>query len=372
MSEYEYTEFRALDRTLSKAAQELLGEVSSRAMITARRFSVVYNFGGSLRADPMEMLAEHFDVYVFITNYGHRKFAVRLPSDRVDDAQLTRFLHEYALTVHHFPESVVLCWTWNGEDVEWSDGERWLDGLLGVRQEILNGDLRPLFLGWLCGYLYDRHIEEEEPDQATPPIAGLDALTPSQEALCELLNLSEQDLRAHVPDPALAEEEDLTEMGWDELAEAISTMSTTQQRDWLLRFAEDEGEDTRYPFLQWLKKRAVRQQPRLVTAADIDLDEPIYEEFVEQATMDANSEEEQLIGFAAMLEDEVPLPFDTWLLGSPVRVREINELDGSLVAVCVDEADREVTVPLSRLPLPTPPPAGASWIAAWVQWVSGR
>ena len=46
MSEYQYYEFRAIDRPLSKADKEYLRSVSSRAEISASSFVNVYTFGG--------------------------------------------------------------------------------------------------------------------------------------------------------------------------------------------------------------------------------------------------------------------------------------------------------------------------------------
>lgn len=50
MSEYQYYEFRALDRPLT-AEQQRLRSLSSRAEISATRFTSEYSFGG-FRGDP--------------------------------------------------------------------------------------------------------------------------------------------------------------------------------------------------------------------------------------------------------------------------------------------------------------------------------
>jgi len=45
MSEYQYYEFRAIDRPLDRAAQEALRSISSRARITATSFTNHYEWG---------------------------------------------------------------------------------------------------------------------------------------------------------------------------------------------------------------------------------------------------------------------------------------------------------------------------------------
>ena len=45
--------------------------------------------------------------------------------------------------------------------------------------------------------------------------------------------------------------------------------------------------------------------------------------------------------------------------------------DGGLKAVCEHRGERP-RIALPDLPLPSPPPSGAEWIAAYRRWVRGR
>lgn len=90
---------------------------------------------------------------------------------------------------------------------------------------------------------------------------------------------------------------------------------------------------------------------------------------VEQATVDAYDEYEQLTGFHIMIEEHLAVPFRTSILGAPVTVTKIDLLPGSgIVAICSRGAHRQATGILD-LPLPTPPPAGSEWIDAYWHWV---
>lgn len=79
------------------------------------------------------------------------------------------------------------------------------------------------------------------------------------------------------------------------------------------------------------------------------------------------------MGFYTMLENDLKLPFDTEVLGVKVTVESIDFAgDDRLVAVCRKGAKRQ-RVSLMDLPLPSPPPEGAEWIAAyrhWLRWES--
>jgi hypothetical protein len=88
---------------------------------------------------------------------------------------------------------------------------------------------------------------------------------------------------------------------------------------------------------------------------------------IEEATIDAHDEEEQLMGFANLLEENVAVPFDTTVLGVKVTVTSIGQGSRRMVAHCVRGKHRQA-ISLLDLPLPEPPPQGAEWIAAYRHW----
>ena len=47
---------------------------------------------------------------------------------------------------------------------------------------------------------------------------------------------------------------------------------------------------------------------------------------IEEATIDAYGESEQIVGFYTMIEDHLAVPFETTLLGMPVSVRAVDRL----------------------------------------------
>jgi hypothetical protein len=97
-----------------------------------------------------------------------------------------------------------------------------------------------------------------------------------------------------------------------------------------------------------------------------DLDELIHE-----ATVDCYGEDEQLDGFANMLENDLAVPFETTVLGVTVTVKKIDQNESGIVAVCVRGEYRQV-ISIIDLPLPDPPPPGSEWIAAYRRWARRR
>ena len=62
MSEYQYYEFRAVDRPLAQKQIEKLRRYSSRAEITRNSFINVYNYG-DFGGDPEKLIENSFDVF---------------------------------------------------------------------------------------------------------------------------------------------------------------------------------------------------------------------------------------------------------------------------------------------------------------------
>jgi hypothetical protein len=67
MSEYQYYEFQAIDRPLSREEQEQLRALSSRARITATSFTNEYHWG-NFRGDPRRMVERYYDAHLYVAN----------------------------------------------------------------------------------------------------------------------------------------------------------------------------------------------------------------------------------------------------------------------------------------------------------------
>ena len=93
MSEYQYYEFLALDRPLTSKQREELRQLSTRAEITATRFTNEYHWG-SFRGDPNQMMAAYFDAFLYLANWGTRHLMFRIPRTALD----TEYAEQYCYT----------------------------------------------------------------------------------------------------------------------------------------------------------------------------------------------------------------------------------------------------------------------------------
>jgi len=91
------------------------------------------------------------------------------------------------------------------------------------------------------------------------------------------------------------------------------------------------------------------------------------DELIEEITVDAYGEDEQLSAFCQVIEDEVPLPADGFVIGEPVSVVEI-DYDGNerrgLTARCRREDGSEHVLGASEVVFPKGS-VGARYIAAY-------
>jgi hypothetical protein len=93
---------------------------------------------------------------------------------------------------------------------------------------------------------------------------------------------------------------------------------------------------------------------------------------IEEATVDAYDESEQVGGLLVMIYDHLAVPFETTVLGVPVSVKAVDLTErGEIVAICTRGRIRQ-PIPILDLVLPSPPPAGAEWIEAYRDWTGGR
>jgi hypothetical protein len=95
------------------------------------------------------------------------------------------------------------------------------------------------------------------------------------------------------------------------------------------------------------------------------------EALIEEAIVDAYGDAEQQVGFLTMLEEHLTVPFITEILGVAVRVDRVDLNDAEeIVAICRRGRQRQ-SIPILDLPLPSPPPDGWEWIAAYRHWARG-
>jgi hypothetical protein len=187
VSEYQYYEFRAIDRPLTQQQMQELRDLSSRAEITPTSFTNVYNWG-DFRGNSKELIEEYFDAFVYLANWGTRRLMFRLPKRLLDLAGVSQYRAGDGLRLWEAGEHLVVALSAEEEWGGWEEGKGWMDTLLPLRDELLAADFRSLYLGWLVAALGGK-MEEEAAEPPVPP--GLQDLSAAQQGLVRFLRLDD-------------------------------------------------------------------------------------------------------------------------------------------------------------------------------------
>ena len=174
MSEYQYYEFQALDKPLTRQQQKELRSLPSRAEITATSFVNEYNYG-DFRGEPQKLMGRYFDAFCYLANWGTRRLMFRLPKTVLDARTARRYCHSDAASVTETADHVIidLCLERDPDD-EWLEGSGLLAGMIQARSDLAAGDLRLLYLAWLLGIQRADEEDDDFEDETEPPVpAGL-------------------------------------------------------------------------------------------------------------------------------------------------------------------------------------------------------
>ena len=175
MSEYQYYEFLALDQPLTREQRAELRSISSRAEITATRFVNEYQWG-DLKGDPLQMVKEYFDAFLYLTNWGTRQVMFRLSHGVLDPEIARQYCATGTASLVETGSHLILNLYVDQEEPDdyWDEPGGQLAAMVQARSELAAGDLRLLYLAWLLALQSDEvDFEESEP----PVPAGLGNLS---------------------------------------------------------------------------------------------------------------------------------------------------------------------------------------------------
>lgn len=139
-------------------------------------------------------------------------------------------------------EHVVLEFSSQDEEGDgWTEGEHWMPSLISIRDELMRGDLRALYLSWLASFLErgwdDDGANDEEREPPVPP--GLRKLSASQRALADFLRIDEELLEVAADgsygEPAAAPSR-------AEMARWVEALPAGEKGAYLVRFLAEDGD----------------------------------------------------------------------------------------------------------------------------------
>ena len=261
MSEYQRYEFMTTDRPLTRAQLDAVNALSSHIEASATHAIIEYHWG-DFKYDPIEVLHQYFDGFLYWANWGSPQLAFRfphgtLPADLLKGYDFDDFVtftrhRDYDILDIHFGEM-------ESPD-EWTEYD--LGSMISIRDELLEGDLRALYIAWLASAPmtedyddeddedYDDEDDEDDEDEdedshkivggdndsSVPPVpSNFGKLTEAQQALAELLQIPQELLVAAGRHSKAAK----PAVGIDILA-SVKLLPFDRRDDYLVRLARNE------------------------------------------------------------------------------------------------------------------------------------
>jgi hypothetical protein len=237
MSEYQRYEFMTVDQPLTRKQLDAVNKLSSHIEASSTHASIEYHWG-DFKHDPIEVLRKYFDGFLYWANWGSPQLALRfphgiLPGDLIDGYDFDDFVtftkhSDYDILDIHFSEM-----EGSGEWMEYD-----LGSLIAMREELMDGDLRALYIAWLaCMEMLGSYDEEEEGEVVyappVPPVFG--KLTEAQQALAGLLQVSPELLVA-----AARHSSARMSSSDDDVTARIALLPPERRDDYLVRLARNE------------------------------------------------------------------------------------------------------------------------------------
>ncbi|MFC1834356.1 hypothetical protein ACFL2Q_06445 [Thermodesulfobacteriota bacterium] len=185
MSEYQYYEFRAVDVPLTKQQMAELRDCSTRAEISPTGFVNYYNWG-DLKGDPDQWMEKYFDAHLYLANWGTRVLKLRLPERLLDPDIADDYCEDEWFSCRTKGDHLIFSFHSEEEDTDWDDEEGWLGALVLLRSDLMQGDYRCLYIGWLLA-VQQGQLDDDDTEPPVP--AGLGALNAPLETLVEFLRI---------------------------------------------------------------------------------------------------------------------------------------------------------------------------------------
>src|SRR5437773_2386740 len=256
MSEYQRYEFMTIDRPLTRMQLDAVNALSSHIEASSTHAMIEYHWG-NFKHDPIQVLHEFFDGFLYWANWGSPQLAFRfphgiLPVDLIDGYDLDDFV-----TFTRYPDYDIL----NIQFGEMEGPDEWIDyelgSLIAIRDELMEGDLRALYIVWLAGQRmiegYNEEEDEEDDEEedyeiSVPPVPpAFGTLTAAQQALSELLQVPQELLVATARHSKAAVSSTV-----DDVAAWVKLLPPDRQHEYLVRLAHNEP---------GLSRRSIQRNP---------------------------------------------------------------------------------------------------------------
>ncbi len=267
MSEYQYYEFQAIDKPLSDNDREELGDLSTRAQITSTSFINEYSWG-NFKGDPIKMMEQYFDAFLYVANWGTHWFMLRVPRKLINLNLARQYCVGGSVTIHEKGDNIIFEFISETEDYVWEEGEGYLSSLISLRSDLIRGDYRCLYLAWLfCAQMDELEKDEKEPP-IPPNIGNIDA---SLESFADFMRIDTDLIEVAAENSAIEQKPVKNDK---QLKSWITELSSTKKDEIIFRLISNNdphlGNELLQRFQKSLSGRSTKnKEKKLRTAAEL-------------------------------------------------------------------------------------------------------
>lgn len=252
MSEYQYYEFQAIDKPLSKKDREELRCISSRAQITSTSFINEYNYG-NFKGNPLKLMEKYFDAFLYVTNWGTHQLMLKIPRKLIDLDQASQYCIGDSWTIYEKGDYLIFDFISETEDYDWEEGEGYLSPLISLRSDLIQGDYRCLYLAWLfCAQMNEIEENEEEP----PVPANLGRLNASLESFADFMRVDKDLIQVAAANSIAVQKSDQNDQ---KLKTWISGLSNSEKDSIIFRLINSNDPHIKSILLQQFQRSQLKK-----------------------------------------------------------------------------------------------------------------
>lgn len=248
MSEYQYYEFRTVNRILTRAEQAEVNTWSSRSNVTPTSAIFIYNYG-DFKQNPERCLLGYFEMMLYLANFGCKRLMFRFPAALVDLKALQAYTWEDDLCTIKIYQSEQYVVVDINETMEegydgWLEGEGILETLGPLWTDITQGNYACLYLiraQFIARYQTFLDINEgaldDDPISITeaPIPFGLQQTSAALSAFLSFWDIEDDIVAAAIPKSAA-----LKEAPPVDLEKQLQKLSTTEKDGFLVSLLREE------------------------------------------------------------------------------------------------------------------------------------
>ena len=237
MSEYQYYEFQTIDRPLDEKERGEIASWSSRTVPTSTQAIFTYSYSDFPKS-PKRVVEKYFDAMLYFSNWGSKRLMFRFPRCIIDAEIFRSYCFFDTVSTSVTEDFVILDMSFHDEEGGgyWIEGEGCLSSLIILRNDILNGDYRMLYLAWLNSMNFEYDIEDYGEELEPPLPDNLRNLSAPLQSFIDFFEIDKNLISA-----ASEASVNRTDSSVPDMKESVAKLTEAERIDFLVRFAKGEA-----------------------------------------------------------------------------------------------------------------------------------